>query len=185
MPTSSYPARSAGRSFTLYREGKNSSSTSASSATRAASRVVYSVIEWIDEGIRLPAFTLQLGSPFDPSSTFSKLEKISMPMVSAMRGRKEVEPSNTDFGSGTKLGGRSTLSGPDAAAARALFSNIVCEALDPLVDHGRVEAEPGLLVLRELPTSDLWTSRKGKFPYPWEIEEYLEHADQVLRVFVT
>ena len=108
-----------------------------------------------------------------------------MPMVGAMRGRKEDEPTGADLGSGTKLAGRSTLSGPDAGAARALFSSSVCDTLASLVDHGRVEAEPGLFVLRELPTSDLWTSRKGKFPYPWEINEYLEHADQVRRVFVT
>jgi hypothetical protein len=122
-----------GQPFTLYRDGKNSPFTSASSATRAASPVVYSVTEWSDEAMRFPEFSIQLGPTVNQTST-----------VPGVR-----------------------------------------DALASLVDRGRVESEPGLLVLRELPSSDVWTSRKGKFPYPWEISEYLEHADQVRRVLVT
>jgi hypothetical protein len=59
------------------------------------------------------------------------------------------------------------------------------DELDSIMGRGTVEGAPGYLVLREAPRFSVWTSREGKFPYPWEIEAYLDRADRVRRLFVS
>lgn len=176
---------SRGAPFTLYRERHNSRSTSASSALRASSPVISSIVEWADEAIPLPDFTLQVASSSSALAAPERIQVAVMNAVSAARGRKERDFPSGGFDTSTTLGGRSTLSASDEGAARAALSRTVCEALDPLIGVGSVEGAPGLLVLREQPSSALWTSRTGKFPYPWEIDKYLEHADQVRRILVS
>jgi len=58
------------------------------------------------------------------------------------------------------------------------------DQLDEIMGEGIVQGEPGYLVLRETPRSPVWTSREGKFPYPWELDTYLDRADRIRRVFV-
>ncbi len=66
-----------------------------------------------------------------------------------------------------------------------LATKTVCDALDPLVAQGTVEAGPGLLAIRQRPakSQELW-DRQGRFPLPWDIEEFLKQGDEIRRIFM-
>jgi hypothetical protein len=66
-----------------------------------------------------------------------------------------------------------------------LATKTVSDKPDPRAAQGTVEAEPGLLVIRQLPKpkQELW-DRQGRFPLPWDIEEFLNHGDEIRRVFM-
>jgi hypothetical protein len=66
-----------------------------------------------------------------------------------------------------------------------LATKTVCDALDPRIAQGTVEAGPGLMVIRERPgkSQELWV-RHGRFPLPWDIEDFLKEGDQIRRMFM-
>lgn len=67
----------------------------------------------------------------------------------------------------------------------SLATKTVSDTPDALAAQGSVEAEPGLLVIRQSPKpkQELW-DRQGRFPLPWDIEEFLNHGDEIRRVFL-
>jgi hypothetical protein len=66
-----------------------------------------------------------------------------------------------------------------------LATKTVYDALDPRIAQGIVEAGPGLMVIRQRPgkSQELWV-RQGRFPLPWDIEEFVKNGDDIRRVFM-
>ena len=64
-----------------------------------------------------------------------------------------------------------------------LATKTVSDTPDLLAAQGSVEAEPGLLVIRQFPKpkQELW-DRQGRFPLPWDIEEFLRLGDEIRRL---
>ncbi len=160
-----------GRPFSLYRERDRGSNQK---------QTVYTVFEWVGEEIRLPDFTLQVSTSSKTQRVLAGFEKFA---TLIRPGINENATAHVEFESDTKLSGRSTLSATSPVSGRAVFTRAVCDALDPLVSVGRIEAGPGLLVYRKISASQLPWVRK-KFPLPWEIEEHLKRGDEVRRIFI-
>jgi hypothetical protein len=168
-----------GRPFTLYGEVEGGSTS------RRPTR--WGVLEWAGDDVRLPKFTLQMSlarsssahGPLASSSIATALTNLAASI------RQTPKKTQVEIGPETKLAGRSLMSAPDPASVGAIFTKTVCDALDPLIALGTVEAEPGLLVIRQLPKpkQELW-DRQGRFPLPWDIEEFLNHGDEIRRVFM-
>jgi hypothetical protein len=168
-----------GRAFTLYREIERNRGSS-------SRNTFWSVVEWASDEIRLPAFMLQvmpLRAPGLEKAMLSGLEN-SMSLVLRAVGRESQAANSIGFAFDSRLSNRSILSSADADAARAVFTHNVCDRLDSLVGSGSVQAAPGLLVFREMSSSQAPWNRAGKLPLPWEIERYLDRVDDVRRVFM-
>jgi len=159
-----------GRPFALYRERHDSTQsryTVATASPRTAPQIIVSVVEWADPGFKLPAFEIKIGPKNDaampdPFGITSALESA----VSAVRtaaGHPHVPPP------------------PEPAG----FSQSKRDEITAIMGKGLVQGEPGYLVLRETARSPVWTSREGKFPYPWELETYLDRADRIRHAFLT
>ena len=144
-----------GRPFTLYREIERSS------RGLHGNPVAYTVVEWTGSEIHLPKFTLS----------------VSALTNSSLQNSIKLDP-------GTNLSMRARLSGPDMQSAQALFKPAVCNELDALVGDATINGETGLLVTREVSMSSMPWKRKGKFPLPWQIEDYLAHAEKIRNVLV-
>jgi hypothetical protein len=160
------------RAFTLYRE------IDRSSRGLKGNPVAYTVVEWTGGEIHLPTFTLRV-SALAASSLQNRMAETMLRaagMNSADDSRIELEP-------GTNLSTRARLSGPDAQTVRSFFTRTVCNELDALVSDATINGEPGLLVTREVSTSPMPWDRRGKFPLPWQIEDYLARAERIRRVF--
>ena len=161
------------RPFTLYREIERSSRGFQSNP------VAYAVVEWTGSEIHLPVFTLRVFA-----STASSLQnRIVEPMLRAA-GRDSAGGSVIELEPGTNLSTRARLSGPGAQTARSLFTRTACDELDALVSDATISGEPGLLVTREVSASSMPWDRKGKFPLPWQLEDYLERAERIRRALV-
>ena len=159
--------------FTLYREIQRSSRGLRSNP------VACTVVEWTGSEIHLPTFTLRVSS-----LTASSLQgKILDTMLRAARMNSVVD-SGIELEPGTNFSARARLFGPDAHIARSLFTRTVCNELEALVSDATIDGEPGLLVTREVAMSSMPWDRKGKFPLPWQIEDYLAHAERIRRVLV-
>jgi hypothetical protein len=168
-----------GRPFTLYREIERNRGSS----TR---NTFWSVVEWVSNDIRLPAFTLQVmpsGKSGLQKAVLSGLEN-AMTVVLRAAGRELHSATSIGFAFDSRLSGRSVLSAADADGVRAVFTHTVCDTLDSLIDSGHLQAAPGLLVFHEMSTSQAPWNRDGKFPLPWEIERYLDRVDNIRRAFV-
>jgi len=158
-----------GHPFTLYRERHNSTSsyTASANSARRAPPIIRSVVEWAGPAFISPPFQVKVGygseaPPPDPFGIVSALESA----VSAVRtasGHPSAPPLQEPAG----------------------FPKEKRDQLTEILGRGVVQGEPGYLVLRETPQSAVWTSRAGKFPYPWEIDEYLDRADRIRRVFAS
>ena len=155
-----------GRPFTLYRERHNYSSIGNTRSNRAPAPLIRSVVEWADLAFTAPPFELRIGASNaempDPFGIVSAIES-GVKAVRAASGNpvteRPGEPAN--------------------------FPQSSRDQLTALMGHGVIEGSPGYLVIRESARSAVWTSREGKFPYPWEIEAYLDRADRIRHVFVS
>jgi hypothetical protein len=178
-----------GRPFTLYRESE--SHARSAFTQRAVRPTIWGVLEWVGDDIRLSKFTLQVNLASSSSADGPLARHLAHSSIAAALTnlatsiRSTPEKSQVEFGPETKLAGRSLMSAPDPAAARTVFTKSVCDALDPLIVLGRIEAGPGLLVIRQFPTTsqELW-NRQGRFPLPWDIEEFLKQGDEIRRIFM-
>ncbi len=74
---------------------------------------------------------------------------------------------------------------PKSTQYVSLATKAVSDTPDPRAAQGTVEAQPGLLVVRQLPKpkQELW-DRQGRFPLPWDIEEFLSNGDEIRRLFM-
>jgi hypothetical protein len=107
-------------------------------------RTRYGVLEWKGEGVRLPSFSLEI---------------------------------NQEPGSGVVLERASPIDRATAGGENAsddVPSKAVREELALLISKGRIEAAPGLLVVRQETT----LARNG-FPLPWEMEEFLKRGEKI------
>lgn len=161
------------RPFILYREIQRSSRGLRSNP------VAYSVVEWTGSEIHLPKFTLRVSA----LAASSLQNRIADTMLRAT-GRNSAYDSAIELEPGTNLSTRARLSGPDAQAARSLFTRTACDEIDALVSDATINGEPGLLVTREASTSSMPWDRRGKFPLPWQIEDYLARAERIRRALV-
>jgi len=150
-----------GRPFTLYRE-----------LTRDANRKVtmQSGLEWAAGEAHLPAFSLWVSRAFDVAADrVIGAGAMVRSIAGKLRARNEVP--RAEFANPSKLARRSELHAPDAAAAQAVFSPTVCDALDLLVSHGSIESRDGMLVVHSI-----------GFPMPWKLEEFVRHGEEIRRV---
>ena len=128
----------------------------------------------------------------------SARNKVDLVIAGDFRGRpftlyRESESSTTVF-----HGGRASTTawavlewtGDDIRLSKFtqhvnLAAKTVCDAIDPLIAQGTVEAGPGLLVIRQRPaTSQEPWDRQGRFPLPWDIENFLKQGDEIRRIFM-
>jgi len=174
-----------GRAFALYRERDTSPSRSGTT--------VWSSLEWsVGEG-RLADFDLHVSATAPTQDASSGLGQKLVSALHAFRASKNAMPAVT-LTFDHRFASRSTLSASDVEAVRAVFTPSVCDALDEALGAGSLHSRDGWLVFRETspknstivlpPSSTLPWARKGKFPFPWEISQYVERGDRLCRLFV-
>jgi hypothetical protein len=151
-----------GHRFTLYRERHNSLSNDASSTFRPSGPIIRSVVEWSDPAFTMPAFEATLGPAGEAAANPFGIRTAMESAVSAVRAAS----------------GHPTVARPGEPAG---FPESTRDQLTAIMARGTIEGEPGYLVLRETARSPVWTSREGKFPYPWELQAYLDRADRIRR----
>ena len=114
-----------------------------------STRTRYGVLEWKSENIRLPAFSLEINQ--EPGSGVI------------------LDPEPSVIGATT--GG--------AVAIDGVLTKAVKDGLALLISKGRIEAAPGLLVVRQETTP----ARNG-FPLPWEMEDYFQRGEKIRRLLM-
>jgi hypothetical protein len=152
-----------GQPFTLYRErsrrGDRPSST-------------WSGLEWVDDRQRLPTFVLSVSGAVEAAVENTLGATRLMHALTDAFGMYEDLPRVT-FDGESRLARRCTLRAQQADAVRALFTPGMCEALDPLVKEGAVEARGGLLVIRE-----------HGFPGPSGLEPLVKRGEEIRRLIM-
>jgi hypothetical protein len=84
-------------------------------------------------------------------------------------GMRAAEP-RVELGPELRLARRSELRSSDRTAATAFFTPTVCDALDPLLSRGSIESQDGMLVIRQ-----------PGFPFPWGLDEFVRHGEEIRR----